>query len=79
MYRTKIMLHVKCVLLKQLIPIFNPSLYHRLINKKACQDYTHKFIMLSIEQNLSSLRFSFETFDRPLKYRSFASYFDLVS
>ena len=49
MQRVEIILHVKRVLLKHVIAIFNQGLYHRLFEKKKtgvfldCQDYTHNF------------------------------------
>ena len=55
-------------------------LHHRSL-RKSLPRFHAQCIMLStnFEQNLSLLSFSFDTFDRPLKYRSFACYFDKVS
>ena len=49
--------------------------------EKSLPRFHAQCIMLStnFEQNLSLLSFSFDTFDRPLKYRSLACYFDKVS
>ena len=74
MQRVEIILHVKRILLKHVIAVFNQTLHHRSLRKNRCnfrcKDYTHNCtwqtrilllnISLDFEQNLSSLRLSFD-------------------